>query len=412
MGNNHSQDTTVPSAIASHLSNKAKTKLSEQKPGLKHLFLPSSIHTKKNGESSPSPLPRTSSSSSCTPIEYITLNGRRYINKSEYKYLLPCDEDESDRLIVLHYLLKDAFGTNFISPVTSLLKGTIDQVERPKVLDIGTGAGTWILELATEYTEADFYGIDIATMYPTTIKPGNANFQQHDILKLSLPFDDESFDFIYMRQMMTSLTKSQLVRFLTEITRVLKPNGYLEIVDVECQIQRAGPATSSLINTLLQEQITTFGTEFDLCTQLSTLLMTTQTTQGGFMDTMQHRVTMPLGWGGPLGDLHARNLELYLKSIHPSTTRSTEQEPLLCDTAIQTTLMECKQYHSHLNWFTCTARKSPSSPLKQLGQGSDCSLPQLVDKVAAPTTLSSPPTPPLDPLEWESINSFVTGYVE
>jgi ubiquinone/menaquinone biosynthesis C-methylase UbiE len=96
----------------------------------------------------------------------------------------------------------------------------------------------------------DFYGIDIAAMYPSTIKPGNANFLQHDILKPSLPFDDESFDFIYMRQMMTSLTKGQLIRFLTEITRVLKPNGHLEIVDVECQIQRAGPSTSSLINTL------------------------------------------------------------------------------------------------------------------------------------------------------------------
>jgi hypothetical protein len=174
---------------------------------------------------------------------------------------------------------------------------------------------------------------------------------------------------------------------------------------------------------IVQEQITTYDTEFDLCTQLSTLLMTTQTTQGGFMDAMQHRVTMPLGWGGPLGDLHARNLELYLKSIHPSKPAksstgmdngSTTEPPLLNDATLQTILMECKQYQSHLNWFTCTARKSPSSPLKQLRHGSECSLPQLIAKTPIDTapTLSSPPTPPLDPLEWESINSFVTGYVE
>jgi ubiquinone/menaquinone biosynthesis C-methylase UbiE len=84
-------------------------------------------------------------------------------------------------------------------------------------------------------------------MYPSTIKPTNAHFQQHDMLD-GLPFDDESMDFIFMRQMTTSVSKLQLHALLTEIARVLKPNGYLEIVDVEYQIQRPGPISSSLIN--------------------------------------------------------------------------------------------------------------------------------------------------------------------
>ncbi|KAI8329533.1 S-adenosyl-L-methionine-dependent methyltransferase [Chlamydoabsidia padenii] len=332
-------------------------------------------------------------------MEYTTTNGRKYINTTHSRYFLPCDEEETDRLIVLHFLLKYAFNTNYISPVQSLLQGgSLD--DRPKVLDIGTGAGTWTLEMASEFSETDFYGIDLAPMYPSTIKPNNAYFQQHDMLD-GLPFPDESFDFIYMRQMMTAVSKQQCHALLTEIARVLKPNGYLEIVDVEYQIQRPGPISSSLINKHLQQKMAMFNIESDLCTQLSTLLMTIKTNQGGFIDTMQHKVTMPLGWGGQLGDLHAHNLELFLRSLNPDITQAS-----LTEEAIQHTLRECKKYQSHLNWYAFTARKSPPCSPSPTRQGSSaCSL-------STDCTSTTPPTPPSEPLEWESINSFVTGYIE
>jgi hypothetical protein len=110
MGNHHSQD-AVPTAITSHLSNKAKTQLSEQKPGLKHL-LTSSLHTKKHTlnvvNEDPYQCPTPSSTLSCRStstslpsMEYTTVNGRKYINTPHSRYFLPCDEDETDRLIVL-----------------------------------------------------------------------------------------------------------------------------------------------------------------------------------------------------------------------------------------------------------------------------------------------------------------------
>ncbi|KAI8081346.1 uncharacterized protein BX664DRAFT_388345 [Halteromyces radiatus] len=430
MGNHQSQE-PVPSAITSHLSQKAKTKLSEQRPSLKQLF--SNHHhqqqkKKKINADDQCPTPSSLSSHSCSlSAEYTMINGRKYIHTPQSFYFLPCDEDESDRLIVLHFLLKYAFGGNYISPVRSLLQGSF--YDRPKVLDIGTGAGTWILEMASEFPSTDFYGIDIATMYPSAIKPNNAYFQQHDMMD-GLPFEDESMDFIFMRQMMTSMTRPQLIQILSEIARVLKPNGYLEIVDVEYQIQRPGPVSAALMNHDLKEKLKSEGIDFELCTQLSTLLMTTQTTKGGFVDTRQQRMTMPLGWGGHLADLHATSLSQYLKSLHPSVTsaiRTTKQlstwsppcmehttTNLLTDAAIQHMLAECKKYQSHLNWYAFTARKSSSSsssssttattPIAATAAGSKSTV-YHIDK-------PMPPTPPLDPLEWESINSFVTGYVE
>lgn len=97
------------------------------------------------------------------------------------------------------------------------------------------------------YVFIDFYGIDIATMYPTTIKPSNTYFQQHDILQ-GLPFENETFDYVFMRQMTICTTKQELIQLLEEICRVLKPNGYIEIIDAEYKIQRPGPVSYKLIN--------------------------------------------------------------------------------------------------------------------------------------------------------------------
>jgi hypothetical protein len=52
--------------------------------------------------------------------------------------------------------------------------------------------------MATDYPEADFYGMDIAEIYPKTIKPANSYFLQDDILTCT-QFEDETFDYIFVR---------------------------------------------------------------------------------------------------------------------------------------------------------------------------------------------------------------------
>lgn len=183
---------------------------------------------------------------------------------------------------------------------------------------------------------------------------------------------------------------------------------------LKCHIRGKGRGTHLSMLFIVRDKMTTVGIEFDLCTQLSTILMTIQTKQGGFIDTMQNKITMPLGWGGQLGDLHAHNLELFLRSVNPIYTQESNPTDtgLLTEAAIQHTLTECKKYQSHLNWYAFTARKSPScspSPTRLRQQESASSLPYPTEGTFPP---SSPPTPPLEPLEWESINSFVTGFVE
>jgi ubiquinone/menaquinone biosynthesis C-methylase UbiE len=114
------------------------------------------------------------------------------------------------------------FGTNFSAPVKDLLSmkqykrksdsSWVQDIPPPRVLDIACGNGTWILEMATEFPESQFYGIDIAASYPHTVKPANAFFSQCDVLQTNgLPFPENYFDYIHMRQVYTCFSENDWI---------------------------------------------------------------------------------------------------------------------------------------------------------------------------------------------------------
>jgi ubiquinone/menaquinone biosynthesis C-methylase UbiE len=84
-------------------------------------------------------------------------------------------------------------------------------------------------------------------MFPSSIKPTNTKFLQHDFLT-DLPYADETFEFVRMRLMLGLMTEKQLLHLISEIQRVLKPSGYIEILDAEYQIHRAGPICENVLN--------------------------------------------------------------------------------------------------------------------------------------------------------------------
>jgi ubiquinone/menaquinone biosynthesis C-methylase UbiE len=105
------------------------------------------------------------------------------------------------------------FGANFSAPVRDLLLGSYNSrgspAIPPRVLDVACGNGTWILEMATEFPDSQFYGIDFDPNYPTTVKPSNTFFSQHDVLSpKGLPFSDNYFDYVHMRHVYTCFSES------------------------------------------------------------------------------------------------------------------------------------------------------------------------------------------------------------
>jgi ubiquinone/menaquinone biosynthesis C-methylase UbiE len=67
-----------------------------------------------------------------------------------------------------------------------------------KILDVGCGPGTWSMEIAGEYPKSTVIGIDMTPLFPREIKPSNCAFYQCNLLN-KLPFEDSSFDYVFMR---------------------------------------------------------------------------------------------------------------------------------------------------------------------------------------------------------------------
>lgn len=165
------------------------------------------------------------------------------------------------------------------------------------------------------------------------------------------------------------------------------------------------------------------GIDFLASHHLSTLLMT-QPADGGFIDVHQHRVTIPIGWGGQLGEVHAQNLCSFLQSIHPHIKQNIAydnyNQMIDLDALIEKAIKECTTMQSHMNWFVCYGQKpvkttftvTPPSSVKNMIQ---TNYPTMLTPLASPNSS----TVELekfyshqDEHTWDSINDFVDGYTD
>jgi ubiquinone/menaquinone biosynthesis C-methylase UbiE len=74
-----------------------------------------------------------------------------------------------------------------------------------EVLDSGCGPATWTFEMANTFPMSKFYGIDVSSVFPEAIRPGNVDLTIANIAK-SIPFPDNKFDYIHQRLLMAGLT--------------------------------------------------------------------------------------------------------------------------------------------------------------------------------------------------------------
>ncbi|CAG8700602.1 1427_t:CDS:2, partial [Funneliformis mosseae] len=172
--------------------------------------------------------------------------GRRFHNDENSKYFLPNDDEELDRLHLQHYIWRYIWKSNYNAPVNDLL-----QKEDSKVLDLGCGAGSWLFELATEFPSVSFTGLDISPVVPSTIKPRNINFVGGNVLE-GLPFEDNTFDFVHQRLLVAAIPLDKWQSVVNELVRILKPGGYLELMEIDIEFKPVGPSTKRLHDALIK----------------------------------------------------------------------------------------------------------------------------------------------------------------
>ena len=120
----------------------------------------------------------------------VSQNSKRYHTFREGRYPLPNDESEQYRGDLNSYLFRDVMdGATYLSPLPE---------EGPeKVLELGTGTGSWAIDMAERFPDCEIVGVDLSRIQPGFMP--NVDFQVDDVESEWLHPTD--FDFIFMREL-------------------------------------------------------------------------------------------------------------------------------------------------------------------------------------------------------------------
>ncbi|TFK27645.1 hypothetical protein FA15DRAFT_145734 [Coprinopsis marcescibilis] len=130
----------------------------------------------------------------------------------------------------------DVWETLFCQDICESLTWHVFEEPPIKVLDIGCGTGTWILNCARTWRETQFVGLDIVPLHPDLQQVGSSELAsritwvQANFLE-GLPFPKDEFDFVHIKRIALGVPEDKWDALFDEISRVMKPGGALEMVE-------------------------------------------------------------------------------------------------------------------------------------------------------------------------------------
>ena len=99
-----------------------------------------------------------------------------------------------------------------------------------RILDLGTGTGSWVLDMAEDFPQAEIIGVDLSPIQPNWAPP-NCRFFVDDIESDWTFPPGETFDYIHGRMLGGGI--GDWDRLLRQAYRHLKPGGWLEFQEIE-----------------------------------------------------------------------------------------------------------------------------------------------------------------------------------
>lgn len=149
-------------------------------------------------------------------------NGRRYQSLKSDEYCFPADEQQFETYDAAHMaaLIVEADEENplFRAPVIPA-----------NILDIGTGKGSWAIDVADLFPETQVRGVDLFPP-PVSWVPPNCTLEVDDILQEWTW--REKFDLIHIRIIACSFTPEEMDEVLKKCYDNLQPGGWIEQMEI------------------------------------------------------------------------------------------------------------------------------------------------------------------------------------
>ncbi|EPQ31746.1 uncharacterized protein PFL1_01078 [Pseudozyma flocculosa PF-1] len=117
-----------------------------------------------------------------------------------------------------------------------ILRRVPDDARPSRVLDLGCGVGIWCVDMAREWPQTEFVGLDVCPIQTPMATMRNPDLEQRVTWVVAnflerLPFPDNSFDFVHMRYLGVSIPEDKWADIIAEVERVLAPGGKVEILE-------------------------------------------------------------------------------------------------------------------------------------------------------------------------------------
>ncbi|KAG8782299.1 hypothetical protein FRC12_020977 [Ceratobasidium sp. 428] len=131
--------------------------------------------------------------------------------------------DNLQLYIIRYHVLNCIFGGNYVGPVKEALAPTGGR--RRQALELGTGPGTWVQAMATEFSHVQFRTVDVVPMV-SHVPRHNIVFEVYDFTE-GLLLEDQSQDVVFLNIVLEIVKDHRAL--LHETYRVLRPGGLIHV---------------------------------------------------------------------------------------------------------------------------------------------------------------------------------------
>ncbi|KAG9048513.1 hypothetical protein FS837_012703 [Tulasnella sp. UAMH 9824] len=161
--------------------------------------------------------------------------------------MLPADVAEHGRLDLQHEMLKKQRGGLFYAPQAIKRALAPREDSQPSVLDVGSGSGSWVIEMGRLFPHAEVVGLDLAPANLSSTPPPNCRFECDDA-NLGLLHHKGCFDVVNASCVTQGLGITNYRKFMDEVVEILRPGGVFLTVAGDLHVHDENRNILPLIN--------------------------------------------------------------------------------------------------------------------------------------------------------------------
>jgi len=253
-------------------------------------------------------------------LETVTYHDREYQQYAidNQVYFAPIDENEIERLQIMHNVLCKTFDGRHIFP----------PLNRPRrILECGYGAASWACEVAEQNPRCEVLGVDINPSMKPEETPENLYLQVDD-LNRRFTFPANNFDLVHSQMMASGIHVNRWTQYLRDILRVIRPGGWCQMVEIYFMAQSDNGTLTE--NHALRQWSTRYFESLDGLKDLRAPLRLPNMMRAAGFTEIEHRM-IPLhtcGWSSDprdndIGITNRENVQRLLSSlaVYPFTER-------------------------------------------------------------------------------------------